>query len=392
MPKDEHRPSEARLRGCIMAACPRPAVFCAECTGEMVEPCSETATNEAAIEQQARAEVDAAYAAHLSKISKDMRLTLQRIARGQLGQAAAADCVRRCTNGDPEEIEESLRPVEAKTCQSYCCTHKAKPGSAWCAECAEGPGGEQRTAEAKDEPRCTGRNCIRDCGAMLQVDPNCEKHGRRRTEARSASALPEMPAHCMHNAEHYWKIHPLPAGNGVWCRGCNAWVHSKTRQVGGAECPTCSLDSRRSASAKRFVPTETQALAALNRLKGFAEGDGPNELGLQQIDRDCERIHAALTSLNKTDAPAWPVRPKHPPVDAHHLINRLCKLLSRVWEHFEPTGSTANDCFCGDGGFKNAGKPSWRNEGLALAWVEELVRLEIGGARTSEARNAEKKR
>lgn len=33
----------------------------------------------------------------------------------------------------------------AATCQSMCCIRKVKPGSPWCAECAEGPGGERAT-------------------------------------------------------------------------------------------------------------------------------------------------------------------------------------------------------------------------------------------------------
>jgi hypothetical protein len=55
---------------------------------------------------------------------------------------------------------------------------------------------------------------------------------------------------------------------------------------------------------RAFVPPKVQALAALNRLKAFAEGGEPNEHGFRQIDKDCERIHSVVESDGRGTGPA----------------------------------------------------------------------------------------
>jgi hypothetical protein len=56
-------------------------------------------------------------------------------------------------------------------------------------------------------------------------------------------------------------------------------------------------------------------------------------------------------------------------------IERLCKVVAEVWEHFDPSASEASDCFC-DKAFPVYVR-NYRNAGQAVAWVEGVIRAAL---------------
>lgn len=60
---------------------------------------------------------------------------------------------------------------------------------------------------------------------------------------------------------------------------------------------------------------------------------------------------------------------------ADEVIERLCKLqteVSDVLGYDHPA-----DCFCNKGGFKNAGRESYRNDGVSLEFIEAATRAAL---------------
>lgn len=63
----------------------------------------------------------------------------------------------------------------------------------------------------------------------------------------------------------------------------------------------------------------------------------------------------------------------------NEAIGRLCKLQKEVADHLD-NWSNAADCFCCDPsmGGRVADPSDYRNDGVALAWIEETVRARMG--------------
>ena len=61
------------------------------------------------------------------------------------------------------------------------------------------------------------------------------------------------------------------------------------------------------------------------------------------------------------------------------VVERVCKLLSRVWNHFQPGAETPNDCFCVKQ--RDFVREDFRHGQQSIAWLEALVDRELGVAR-----------
>jgi hypothetical protein len=67
---------------------------------------------------------------------------------------------------------------------------------------------------------------------------------------------------------------------------------------------------------------------------------------------------------------------------AQSVKSRLCALL---WEVHEALGSDeACDCFCGKNGLRGLMDDQYRNDGVALAWIEATVRGALKKSATHE--------
>jgi hypothetical protein len=56
------------------------------------------------------------------------------------------------------------------------------------------------------------------------------------------------------------------------------------------------------------------------------------------------------------------------------VVERVCKLLSKVWNHFQPNSYTANDCFCRSRVFDIE---HFQHGQQSIAWLEALVDREL---------------
>lgn len=79
----------------------------------------------------------------------------------------------------------------------------------------------------------------------------------------------------------------------------------------------------------------------------------------------------------------WTPEPWPDHATVEYVQNRVCLLLSKVWNRIDPNARTAHDCMCKQGGLWKspsyaANPANFRNDGKALMWLESAAKALSG--------------
>ena len=114
-----------------------------------------------------------------------------------------------------------------------------------------------------------------------------------------------------------------------------------------------------------LVPRRPEA-TGVSDATAFVEAAGSVEFGPRRSE--------AQNNQTVAQAVEWPAAVGTR--DEGAFVERVCKLLSKVWHHFDPGSHQPNDCICLSR--KPWQKDSFQHSQQSVAWLEALVERELG--------------
>lgn len=199
-----------------------------------------------------------------------------------------------------------------------------------------------------------------------------EKHAPD-SGARTGDAPTTEPVEYCSACDRHHTVVTVPARICVYeCRSCSAKSGAPTL------CGPC-LEARRNAGRlwRGPLPRSGEALPPGITPVEYVDRE---ELLARYAKPKCETTEGHSCAYETVDHPPRRERatPPWPETnytrDEANVVSRICILLSKVWEHFDPHAHDSNDCFCKD---RRMHPASFRHSQQSIAWLEKLVEREL---------------